>query len=488
MLQPIDYLRFQAAMNPDAIAIQGVERGLSFQALYRRVRCIAHKLRDAGVAPGDVVMTTLSSPVADWLVTLALLHEATISASRISSEPVDPALGVRWYIVDRAPAVLSSEQTIVLDKAWLEDLPSGDILPQRYQDGASICRLVMTSGTTGHAKAVPFSVDLLFARLANVPAYWASSKPELNLMSISSIGGFMSAFFALLQGNAFFHYKSAGDVIALIERFGIVNLSGSPVQLSELAKQVAMTGKSVPLELVRSAGGMLSEVLCDMLRKCFGARIMNVYGSTEAGGTTAIWADPHRPQQSVAGLRLPNAVLQIVDDTHQVLPAGAVGMVRVRSPNAVKGYFRNDTATQASFHDGWFYPGDTGMLDANGLLVLTGRVSEIINCGGVKLDPVTMDEFVRAYPGVADGATFGHMNAQGVQQVAAAVVVADGFDFKAFQRDLIVHFGRQTAPATLVSLKQIPRNAMGKVQRQILARELEQHEQASRAASASTMH
>lgn len=488
MFQPIDYLRFQAAMNPEAVAVQGIERGLSFHALYKRVRCIAHKLRETGIAPGDVVITTMRSPLADWLVTLALLHEAAISGSRISAEPLEVALGVRWFINDRVLPAFPTEKTIVIDKEWLSELPSGDILPHQYSSGDSVCRLVMTSGTTGHAKAVPFSIDTLRARLAAIPAYWATSKIELNLMSVSTVGGFSSALYTLVAGNPFFYYQKPEDVIELIRRFDVVNLAGSPTQLALLAKHVAATGSSLNLELVRSAGGILSDVLRDAIQRNLGRRILNVYGSTEAGGTTVIWADSRRESQSVAGMRLPHTDFQIVDDNHQRLPAGVVGVVRVRSPAMVKGYFLNDAATHESFRDGWFYPGDTGMLNAQGLLVLTGRISELINCGGIKVDPVSMDDFVQTYPGIVDGAVFGYTNAHGVQQIAAAVVVADGFDFKAFQGNLTKHFGQQTAPVKLMSMKKVPRNDMGKIQRQQLTQQLEHHEHTGRADDRSMIH
>ena len=125
-------------------------------------------------------------------------------------------------------------------------------------------------------------------------------------------------------------------------------------------------------------------------------------------------------------------------------------------------YFKNPEATAKCFKDGWFYPGDRGRLNKNGLLFLTGRQSEIINHGGVKIDPVTIDEHLLAYPGIEDAAAFGFMGKSGFEQVATALVAKEDFDIPALHSGLVKKFG---APVCFVRVKQIPRNQMGKVVR-----------------------
>jgi len=484
VFQPIDQLRFQADTRPDAIAIQGLDRGLTFRVVYQRVRQIAHKLREAGVAPGDVVMTSLAGRATDWLVSLALLHEAAIGASGVSAELPDPALQVSWFIADSAIPAWPAEQLIVLDKEWLTNLPSGDILPHRYTDADSVCRLIMTSGTTGHAKAVPFSVDLLRVRLGCLIGYWSTTQNELNLMSVSTIGGFMSAFYALASGTPLFQIRGISELIPLIQRFGIVNLSASPTQLAEFVQQAELLGEPLPsLKLVRTGGGMISKTLLDGLARCTRADVMNVYGSTEAGGIANANASLVRLAPTLAGFILPGIECQIVNEQDEVLPPGMVGIIRLRALAMAPGYFRNDTATTACFRDGWFYSGDTGMLNEQGQLHLAGRSSELINCGGVKLDPVAIDTFIQVQPDVVDAAVFSFQDARGIETVAAAMVVPAGFDFAALQRDIATHFGRYAVPVSIMSMKRIPRNEMGKIQRALLARMLEENQNSSSPAS-----
>jgi len=481
VFQPIEYLRYHAAMTPAAIALQGPDRAIAFGDAFRRVRRIAHKLRNVGVAPGDVVLTGVHSRTADWLLTLALLHEATISCINNSAQLPDPALGIRWFVTDTPHPAWPAEQQIVLDKHWFDELPSGEITPRCYPSEQSICRLVLTSGTTGQAKAVPFSVDLLEKRLVNLLGHWCTAKPELNLMAMSSIGGLLAAFHALAEGTPYFICHQPADIVAMIHRFGIVNLTGSPMQLAEFARHAAGSGvTALPLELIRSAGGVLSESLLNGLERCTTARVMSIYGSTEATGIFSANADLLRKHPKLAGILMPNVECQIVDEHQRPLPSGEEGIIRVRALAMAREYYRNEMATRESFKDGWFYPGDTGRLSPEGWLFLSGRVNELLNCGGVKLDPVDLDHFVQHVPGVEDAVVFGYEDNQGKPGIAVALVVPSGFDFANLQRKMAVEFGRNAMPTRFMTLERVPRNAMGKPLRAELTRLVEQQERANK--------
>jgi acyl-CoA synthetase (AMP-forming)/AMP-acid ligase II len=129
--------------------------------------------------------------------------------------------------------------------------------------------------------------------------------------------------------------------------------------------------------------------------------------------------------------------VQIVDELDQVQPFDTEGIVRVASSTMANEYFNNPEATAESFKEGWFYPGDRGRLNENGLLFLTGRESEIINRGGTKIDPVTVDEDVLAYPGVEDAAAFGLSRRVGVEEIAIALVAKEDFDIALFEPFLL---------------------------------------------------
>jgi acyl-CoA synthetase (AMP-forming)/AMP-acid ligase II len=170
-------------------------------------------------------------------------------------------------------------------------------------------------------------------------------------------------------------------------------------------------------------------------------------------------------QTSVAGYPHPEARVEIVNEGHEPLPQGKEGLVRIRTPDMVREYYKNPEATAQSFRDGWFYPGDRGRLMRDGLLVLAGRDSELINRGGVKIDPVSIDQFLGDYQGISDAAVFGLENRMGIEDIGAAIVAAENFDMRALQQALLETFGKARSPSVYFKVQHIPRNEMGKVMR-----------------------
>ena len=358
----------------------------------------------------------------------------------------------------------------MIDGAWLRDAlngePSSDI--KAYASEDDLCRLILTSGSTGGAKAVPYSVKRLDDRVMTMCSYWSAGKDELNLMGLGSVGGFTAALNTTLIGETFYCPLPA-DSVRCANQFKITSLVGSPAQLASFANGVELSPDGAPpIQEIRSAGGVLPEALVQQLRRLFGAKIYNCYGSTEVGGVCFdLTKQPHHLAH--AGYVLPIANVQIVDELDQVQPFDTEGIVRVASSTMANEYFNNPEATAESFKEGWFYPGDRGRLNENGLLFLTGRESEIINRGGTKIDPVTVDEDVLAYPGVEDAAAFGLSRRVGVEELAIALVAKEDFDIAPLQAVLVKKFG---APIHLFGVKHIPRNQMGKVLRGRLREEI----------------
>lgn len=166
---------------------------------------------------------------------------------------------------------------------------------------------------------------------------------------------------------------------------------------------------------------------------------------------------------------MPGVEIQIVNDRHESLPTESEGLIRLQSPQMIHSYYKNPQASARSFKDGWFYPGDRGRLQDDGLLVLAGRDSELINKGGVKVNPVLIEQFIVDFEGIQDAAVFGLENTLGVQEIAVALVIPDEFNLKELQLALMEKFGRSRLPSQFFRLKKIPRNQMGKVRRVLLS-------------------
>ncbi|NBR13875.1 MAG: hypothetical protein EBU01_04735 [Crocinitomicaceae bacterium] len=130
--------------------------------------------------------------------------------------------------------------------------------------------------------------------------------------------------------------------------------------------------------------------------------------------------------------------LQIVDDKDNVLPAMSVGHLRYRRSDMATFYYNNLADTLQYFKDGYFYPGDLGFIDNEGRLVLEGRNTDVINLGGVKVNPDRIEVIALSQVGIRDCATFGHINDSGVEELCIAIVIDSEFNRENFEQAMRV--------------------------------------------------
>ena len=174
----------------------------------------------------------------------------------------------------------------------------------------------------------------------------------------------------------------------------------------------------------------------------------------------------------MVGYVVPEAEVQVVGPDDAVLGTGEEGLIRIRTSYMVQGYYNDPEETRRCFRDGWFYPGDRGKFLASGALILAGRAGELINRGGIKIDPVELDRCILDFPGVMDAAAFSFENLENVEDVGVALTVAEGFDFGALREHVVRLLGRDRSPAVLLRVQAIPRNQMGKPQRKLMRERL----------------
>jgi len=162
-----------------------------------------------------------------------------------------------------------------------------------------------------------------------------------------------------------------------------------------------------------------------------------------------------------------DVTIEIVDDKNLPVASGEVGIIRYRRSGMASGYYNNPAATTEFFKDGFFYPGDMGYLDSSGRLVLEGRSNEVINLGGVKMNPEVIDAIAMAQLGVIDCAAFSIPGPAGVEQLAIALVTDSDFSPENFEKAMAKKSKYPLAAAFLVSA--IARNENGKILRSQLS-------------------
>jgi malonyl-CoA/methylmalonyl-CoA synthetase len=201
--------------------------------------------------------------------------------------------------------------------------------------------------------------------------------------------------------------------------------------------------------------------------------ILERYGMTETDITTSNPCDGERRAGTV-GFPLPGVALRIADpETGEVLPQGETGVIVVKGPNVFKGYWRNPEKTAAEFlSDGFFITGDLGTIDADGYVHIIGRAKDLIITGGCNVYPKEVETGIDALPGVIECAVIGLPHEDFGEAVAAMVVLAPGarLDEKSVQEALAAKLAKFKLPKRVIFVEDLPRNAMGKVQK-ILLRE-----------------
>ncbi|HSW16217.1 MAG TPA: class I adenylate-forming enzyme family protein [Ramlibacter sp.] len=470
----IDAIRHHARLRPNEIAVIQAGGHLNYLQLAGAVAQLALRQRGHGIAPGARVAIYVSDPLLHLLLALAAMVNGAATLSAQPGHPPVPAnAGIDVFLADRELPFSAGRKTIRVETGWLAEslkVPPMALARTAFRDGQALCRLYTSSGTTGRPKVIGQTLGSLVAMtvrsLSTDPVF---KGPGLAMMTLAAVGGFGTAHSSLWHGNTVVLASTPQKVLAALGLYGVATLRASPQQLQGLVDWARGQPVRFPrLERIEVAGASLPAGLLAAARATLCTNVVGGYGSTEAGGIAQAPAALLEVHPDAAGYVRPDVDVRIAGPDGAALPPGQEGIIQVRTPY-MNHYVDDPEATAAGFVDGWFVPGDLGILEAGGVLRITGRADEMINIGGIKLNPQLVDETLLALPGVRDAAAFARRMAGG-DQVWAAVVRGEGFDEEAVLAACRSRLGVR-APVRLQPLAQIPRNAMGKPLRQQLTQQ-----------------
>jgi acyl-coenzyme A synthetase/AMP-(fatty) acid ligase len=230
------------------------------------------------------------------------------------------------------------------------------------------------------------------------------------------------------------------------------------------------------LQTVCTGGGKLSSKLASAATANICKDILNCYGASEIGLMAAGHVSLLERNPDALGYAVPHVEIQVVDDDDRPLPAGEEGRVRVTGRTLIKGYVdAPGTPPNPAFKDGWFYTGDNGILEDDGLLCIYGRSGEVVNAGGVKLAFDALELALRGYAGVADAGVATLADSMDVEKIYCAVVPGASFDLGGFEahiksNDELRELLKKAAGICRVDA--IPRGENGKIQRAMLSEKI----------------
>ncbi|MFP6846330.1 MAG: fatty acid--CoA ligase family protein [Thalassolituus sp.] len=471
---PFLLLEFRAKISPNEIAFSDGVESLTFLSLHQLCLRVSKQLSLQNIAVGDRVILALT-PKLGFIFTLALFHRGCLSCSSHLNTKLPDTLEFDWLITDR-DAVLSEQPSVInIDQAWFSNLPELSLrensTPHDY--GSSFCRMILTSGTTGVSKIVCLTPMQLNQRLNRNHMIWScASGNEINLMGLATIGGFMTMLYCMQVGRAVLLPTSNETFLRMLREFYVVSLIASPLQINNIldykqSKQALFAG----IREIRLAGSSISGVLVKRVHNLFSGKLYGVYGSTEVGGVGMIELAQPSDVTNAAYVQ-PGVEVQIVDELDNSVDFGVEGNIRIKSAGMIHDYEDDAEASRQSFRDGWFYPGDRGKLQPQGLLSLTGRTAEIINLGGWKINPDELDNVAETYTGLKDAASFAIDLPNGTVGIAMAIVENTNINLDVFRDFLLESLDPKSTPTYFFRVNSIPRNGMGKKLRSRLNEEL----------------
>jgi long-chain acyl-CoA synthetase len=467
-VNPFFYLQRNAERDPLGVFTQSPAEIVTNEEAFVSAKKLAYELRRLGVEPGDVVALDLPDQLG-MLFTEALFHEAATSTILPKGYVAEGVFTVDWIFSSGTPTPQPGARIVTVDSRFLREVEQNPYGISAREGAADIVRIVFSSGTTGTPNAIPFALESEDAS-EQVLGSLLQGDPFLMLFDASTAWGYTAFSLSVKHGLPFLSVGRAGQeaIVRLAVQKSVTSLKASPAQVAAFVAELDAQGRTLPsLQSVLLGGTVMPPGLAERMRRAAeGCRIIAVYGSTEAKMATVRDYDSDDPYD--VGRILPESRVEIVDDHDRVLSAGQIGRVRQQHPRMVHRYLGNPEASARIFTNGWFYPGDLGFIRPDGGLTLAGRESEVLNAGGVKIDPTLLDLAASRNPKVRDACSFEYTTTEGLVQIGLALVAEDDLNVHALVRELTAEFG-PAAPALVARVEEIPRNAMGKPMRQKLA-------------------
>ena len=462
---------------------------LSFAGFVGRVAQLAHVLVDAGVKPGDRVVVQ-----APKLLDTIALYAAAVQAGAVYL-PLNTAYThseLAYFIEDACPALLVCDAAKEADltalcgrKARVLTLANDgsgtlstaantkpdtfDIVERGPDDLAA---LLYTSGTTGRSKGAMLSHKNLLSNAESLTDLWQITNTDrlIHALPIFHTHGLFVAMNTALLAGAQVRFMAAFDVDTIIAELPVSTmLMGVPTFYTRLLGDARLTrGLVANMRLFVSGSAPLLAETHTAFEDRTGHRILERYGMTETNMITSNPFDGERIAGTV-GYALPGTEVEVTDNGAPV-KAGEIGMIEVRGDNVFQGYWNMPEKTAEELRDtGFFITGDLGVKTEDGRVSIVGRQKDLIISGGYNIYPKEIEDVINDVDGVLESAVFGVPDADFGESVLAAVVLGStALTPEAIAAAVEPHLARFKHPRRYIILDALPRNTMGKVQKNVL--------------------
>ncbi|QEL23095.1 malonyl-CoA synthase [Bosea sp. F3-2] len=359
----------------------------------------------------------------------------------------------------------------LLDKAKAASTSFADV--ERGAD--DLAAILYTSGTTGRSKGAMLSHDNLASNALALVDYWRFTKNDVLLHALPIFhthGLFVATNVILLAGASMILLPKFDPEQVFKYLPQATSMMGVPTFYVRLLQDARLTKEATKhMRLfVSGSAPLLAETHREWSART-GHAILERYGMTETNMNTSNPYEGDRVAGTV-GFPLPGVSARVTDpETGKALAADEIGMIEVKGPNVFKGYWRNPEKTKAEFRpDGFFITGDLGKIDTAGYVHIVGRGKDLIITGGYNVYPKEVETEIDEMPGVIESAVIGVPHPDFGEGVTAVVVAKPGADItaQAIARALEQRLAKFKQPKQVFVVAELPRNTMGKVQKNLL--------------------
>jgi malonyl-CoA/methylmalonyl-CoA synthetase len=462
----------------DKVALEFQGREFTFGEIESRSNRLAHALVARGMGTGDRLCVYLVNSVEMIDLYLACVKLGVIFV------PINILYRERemaHILGDAAPRALVTDADLVVsaeiwrpadlsaEAAGLSDLRPGVVL-----DGDAPAGIIYTSGTTGTAKGAVLTHNNFSANAVNLLACWEIRESDrfllaLPLFHVHGLGNGLHCWLAsgcrmrLLER---FEHQTAADVFVEFRPTLFFGVPTVYVRLLGFAKDVAQEIGGF-MRLFVSGSAPLPAQVFEEFEALFGHRILERYGMSE---TIMNISNPYWGERRAGtiGFPLPGISAKLMGPALEPVAQGETGEVYLKGPNIFAGYWGRPEATKDAFVEGWFRTGDLGTISADGYFTLCGRKSDLIISGGFNIYPREIEEFLQEHRAVAEAAVVARPDKmRGEVPVAYVALLApvEVAELAALCREKLASF---KVPREFVVVEKLPRNAMGKLQKNLL--------------------
>ena len=465
---------------------------LTYAGFVKRVAQLAHALKDNGVRPGDRVVVQ-APKVLDTIA----LYCAAVQAGAVYL-PLNTAYTqseLKYFIEDAAPALVVCDardeadiaeicgdtvSVLTLSVEGLGSLTSqADTKGERFETvdrgPDDLAALLYTSGTTGRSKGAMLSHKNLLSNAQSLTELWQITKADrlIHALPIFHTHGLFVAMNTSLLAGAQVRFLAAFNADTIIAEMPTSTmLMGVPTFYTRLLDDERLDRDLVKaMRLFVSGSAPLLAETHTAFEARTGQRILERYGMTETNMITSNPFDGERLAGTV-GYALPGTEVEITDNGNPVA-AGEIGMIEVRGDNVFQGYWNMPEKTAEELREnGFFITGDLGVKTEDGRVSIVGREKDLIISGGYNIYPKEIEDVINDIEGVLESAVFGVPHADFGESVIATVVLENPrLDSEEIASQVETQLARFKQPRRYMISDALPRNTMGKVQKNMLRSE-----------------